>query len=99
MTSSLPILRVPAAGTNRKRTTMPATPQPRPAAEISLLEAIVAAVSGYRDDHLGGIQSARDPNWVLWHADAASASAQILDLIRETSAEIASRAELTAPAG
>ena len=77
---------------------MPTAPSAHPATETTLLDAIVGAITGYRDDHLTLIKSSRDPNWVLWHADAASASAEIIDLIRETAAKSGGQPKLAAAA-
>jgi hypothetical protein len=75
---------------------MPTAPTQPPG--TSLLDAVVTAIAGYRDDHLTSIKSSRDPNWVLWHADAASASAEIIDLVRETAAGSGGQPNLAAAA-
>jgi hypothetical protein len=77
---------------------MPTAPSAQPAIETTLVDAIISVITGYRDDHLTLIKSSRDPNWVLWHADAAAASAEIIDLIREPAASSGGQPKLAASA-
>ena len=72
---------------------MPSASSSHQPADSSLLEAILTAVAGYRDDHLLALRSARDTGVVLWHADAASASGELLGVISQAAAHQAAGSE------